>query len=75
MRINTSDGRGGDSMIENKKTPQDVRDRGELYLEEILKQSIKTNSYLKTFCIVLLIQMIGDWIIYIRQILIHLLYR
>lgn len=62
-------------MIENKNTPQDVQDQGELYLKEILKQSIKTNSYLKSFCIVLLIQVIGDWIIYIRKILIHLLYR
>ena len=56
-------------MTENKKTPQDINSREELYLKEILKQTLKTNYYFKTLYVILLLRMLGQLVIFIRSFL------
>ena len=59
--------KGGREMIENKKTPQDVRDQEEL--KRISIQKSKTNFYLEGIFIMIAIRLLHDAIFFIRSLI------
>ena len=59
--------KGGREMIENKKTPQDVRDQEEL--KRISIQKSKTNFYLEVIFIMIAIRLLHDAIFFIRSVI------
>ncbi|WP_317327366.1 hypothetical protein [Turicibacter sanguinis] len=54
-------------MTENKKTPQDVRDQGEM--RRISTQISKTNFYLEGIFIMIAVRLLHDAIFFIRWVL------